>query len=806
MLKSYLKVAVRNLSRYKGFSFINIFGLAIGITGCLLIGLFVWDEKQYDKFIDGSEQIYRIYNKTTRETGVTFSSNTAPAYASQILQNPEVLKTARLMMWSGKMLFEVNGKRAYENKGLIADSTFLDIFPLKFTKGDIHTALNEPNSVVISAELAKQYFGRNSPVGKAIMLDKSPFMVTGVLGEIPEHFHLDFSYIIPLSALSLPPDRMQRWTWGQFFTYIKVRPDADIQALEKKFQAVVARNAHEQTRESGYTFLPYLQSLKDIHLHSANFEYDNAKRGNASYVKSLTIIAGFVLLIGCFNFINLATARSLRRAKEIGVRKVIGASRQQLMLQFTGETILISLIAIFVAEAATVFLLPSLNAFTGKHIPAVILTDTWFILLMISAAFAIGILSGIYPALVMSRFQPIKVLKGLRATGTGTGSASLLRQGLVIIQFSLSALLIICTIIVYRQMKFLHEKDLGFSKEQVIYFDVRGGVAEKTEVFKNALKKSPGVVSVTGGYGLPGDQLATDGIIVPGNNQQQEYTAVQLIVDYDYIKTMGAEIIAGRDFSHEFSTDSTDAFIINETGVKELGFGTPAAALGRTLHWQKWLPDSVNPVKKGKVIGVVRDFHVKSLHEKLSTTVLHIYPQVLVKMAVKVRTTDLGGTISFIRSVWNQFAPDYPLDYKFLDENFAAMYGTEDKLSVLLLIFTAMAILVGCLGLFGLAAFSAEQRIKEIGIRKVLGASVLNIVTMLSRNLLIPVFIACFIAFPVAWWVMSKWLEDFEYRIVIEAWIFVISAVIALVIALLTVSFQSIKAATINPVTNLRAD
>jgi putative ABC transport system permease protein len=809
MLKNYLKIAVRNLLRYKGFSLINILGLTIGITGCLLIGLFVWDELQYDKFFKDGNNIYRIYLKHTSNTGTTTSANTPPVFATYMKQNyPEIEQAARMFMWSGKMLMEVDDKRTYEDKGVIVDSTFFQIFPLKFAKGNSNSALLVPSSVVITERIANKYFGKTDPIGKTIKLDKENFMVKGVLEDLPEHFHLDFNYIIPLSAAGLPAERMQNWGWQQFFTYIKVKEGTDLQQLQRKFHVAAEKEGGTEVREDGVTHLPYFQALKDIHLYSSAFEFDNAKRGNATYVKGLTIIALFVLLIACFNFINLATARSFRRAKEIGVRKVIGADRKQLILQFTGETILVALISIVIAVIATLLILPSLNAFTGKAISFNLFTNPLLLLLLLGVAILIGILSGIYPALIMSGFQPIRVLKGLKPMGNSVNSTGILRQGLVIIQFALSALLIVCTVVVYRQMNYLNQKDLGFNKDQILFFNVQGSIPEKADVFKEELKRSRGVVSVTGGYGLPGDQLAGDGITVPTKEGDKEHSAVQIIVDHDYVKTMGLQIIAGRDFSRSMATDVREGFIINETAVQNLGFGTPEKAIGQRLNWDnEWVPvDTLDPVKRGKVIGVVKDFHVKSLHEKLSTTVLQIYPQVLEKIAVKVRVADLPNTIAHIKATWNKFSPDYPLDYKFLDENFAVMYSSEDKLSTLLLIFTIMAIFIGCMGLFGLAAFSAEQRIKEIGIRKVLGASVLNITAMLSKTFLKPVLIASLIAFPIAWWAMKNWLQDFEYRVEISWWVFVIAGLLALLIALITVSFQSIKAATTNPVKNLRTE
>ena len=807
MFKNYLKVALRNLYLYKGFSLINILGLAIGITGCLVIGLFVWDELQYDKFIKDGDTIYRIYLKTTSSTGTNTSANTPPMFTTYMQQNyPEVQQTTRMFMWSGKMLMEVGEKKGYEEKGLIADSTFFTMFPLRFSKGSSSAALDAPTSVVITEEIAQKYFGSADPIGKTIKLDKEDFAVKGVLAPVPAHFHLDFKYIIPLAAAGLPAERMQSWGWQQFFTYIKVKEGTNIQQLQNKFQKAVKEEGDRETEAGGFTTLPFFQPLKDIHLHSAKFEYDNAKRGNATYVKGLTIIAVFVLLIACFNFINLSTARSFRRAKEIGVRKVAGADRKQLIFQFMGETILVSLIAIVIAVIATLLILPALNDFTDKAISFNLFRNPLLALFILGVAVFIGALSGLYPAIMMSGFQPIKVLKGLKPTGS-TSFPAALRQGLVIVQFALSALLIVCTVVVYRQMAYLNQKDLGFNKDQLLYFNIVGGVEENADVFKDELKRSSGVVSVTGGYGLPGDQLAGDGITVPGPEGDKEHQAIQILVDHDYIKTIGLQVVAGRDFSRDMATDVREGFIINETAVRELGFGTPEKAIGQRLNWNEWVPvDTLDPVKRGKVIGVVKDFHVKSLHEKLSTTILHIYPPVLEKMAVKVRTADLPSTIDYIKRTWNKFSPEYPLDYKFLDENFAAMYSSETKLSTLLWIFTAMAIFIGCMGLFGLAAFSAEQRVKEIGIRKVLGASVVQIVALLSTTFLRPVLLASLIAFPVAWWAMHNWLQGFPYRVGISWWIFALAAAAALLIALLTVSFQSVKAATSNPVKNLRTE
>ena len=806
MLKNYLKTALRNLWRYKGFSLINIASLSIGITSCLLIGLFVWDELQYDKFIEDGDNIYRVYTKDTNVSGTTKTASVAPMIATYMQANyPEVESTLKLLMFNGKVLMELNGISSYENKGLIADSSFFTIFPLKLSKGDAKTSLKETNSVIISEKLAKKYFSNSDPIGQIIKIDKADFAVKGVLEEIPEHFHLDMEYILPMSAAGIEPQRMEAWGWNQFFTYVKVKPDTDIGLLQNKLQEAVKRIVHPQAAEEGSTYLPFFQNLRDIHLKSSEFIYDNAKRGNSVYVKGLTAIVLFVLIIACFNFINLATARSFRRAKEIGVRKVIGADRRQLIFQFTGETIMFAVLAMTIAVIAAYMLLPSLNAFTGKSIIFNPVSNPALGLFLLGVSILIGILAGIYPALFMSGFQPIRVLKGLQPVSSA-GTSVNLREALVIVQFTLSALLIISTVVVYKQMSFLQQKDLGFNKDQILYFDLQGDVATDPSALKAELQRSPGVVSATAGYGLPGDQLAGEQVKIPGPDGEKKQNVTLFIVDHDFIPAMGLQVLKGRNFSKDFSTDAEEAFIINETAVKEMGFKSADQAIGRQIHWNKWVPDSINPVKRGKVIGVVKDFHYKSLHEKVRPAVLHIYPQVAVKMALKVKQADLTQTLEYIKSTWNRFSPAYPFDHKFLDENFEAMYQSEQKLSTLLSIFTLMAILVGCLGLFGLAAFNAEQRTKEIGIRKVLGATAMNIVSMLSKKFLKPVLIASLIAFPVAWWLMRSWLADFPYRIDISAWVFLLTAAISLVIAFITVSFHAVKAAISNPVKSLRTE
>lgn len=805
MIENYLKTAFRNLLRYKGFAAINIASLTIGIIGCLVIGLFVWDEWQFDKDIPGGENVYRIYEVRKDMNTTTYYSSVPPAFATFLKQQyPEVEVTSRMLMIGDKYLVEVNENRNYEEKGWFVDASFFQIFPFQMIEGNPNTALDAPSTIVLSQQMAQRYFGKESALGRTIKINKEDFEVKGVFAPLPDHFHLDLSYLMSLPSAGLPKERMDKWTWHQFYTYVRFKPGANVSLVQDKFQAHVKKEVKYD--DTQVEFIPYFQALKDIHLQSANFSLDNAIRGNATYVRALSMIALFLLIIACFNFINLATARSFKRAKEIGIRKVVGAYRQQLIAQFIGETVLLSLFSMILATVAVLFIVPSLNHFTGKNIEFNPFTNPLLGLLLMVAGIIIGILAGIYPAMILSGFQPIKVLKSMKLAQSDFKGA-LLRKSLVVVQFALSVLLIVSTIIVYRQTQYFNNKDLGFDKEQVLTFPARGEVTSNIESFKDELRRLANVVSVTSGYGLPGDQFAGDGVLVPGDNGDQEYSVNLFIGDYDYIKTLGLRLIAGRDFSREMATDESEAFIINETAVQTFGFKTAEQAIGHPLNWKEWSPaDSLKPIKKGKVIGVVKDFHYKSLHDKVSASVIQLYPQVTFKVAVKLKTSDMRNSLAFIRSLWNKFSPGYPLDYKFLDESYGKMYKSEEKLGSLLWFFSIMAIVVGCMGLFALAALSAEEKTKEIGIRKVLGASVFQIMGLLSKSFLSLVLLACVIAVPVAWLAINKWLEDYAYRSPIEWWVFLLALLLTASVALLTISYQTIKAAVMNPVKALRTE
>ena len=804
MFRNYFRTAIRNLLRYKGFTVINLLSLTIGMVSCLVIGLFVFDELKFDKFIPDHARTFRVYNESIGEQGTRLIGTVPPMYATTMQQQfPEVDKTLRIMIGTGtsdKKLFEAGNISAYEEKGIAAENTFQEFFPLDYT-GDKKNALAQPNTIILRAETAKKFFGNENAVGKTISINKTPFKVTAVIDEMPATFHLDFNYVYSLASNQVPPERMQSWMWQQFMTYVKLKPGVNAEAFEKKFHQYIKPISDKVTASRGSTQVPHMQALSDIHLNSPAIVFDDhVKKGNITYVKSLSVIGIFVLFIACFNFVNLATARSSRRAKEIGVRKVIGADRKQLVVQFIGETVLLSVVALLIAICITLLLLNTVNNFTGKQILFNPFTDPVLAITLLSVAIVLGILAGLYPAFFLSRFKPIKILNSNKVE-TGNVRHAWVRKGLVVLQFTLSSLLIICTLIVYDQINFLHNKDLGFKKDQVILFQLRGDVENRIDALKSEILKSPNVVSATAGYGFPGDMLAGDEVFLP-KDQNKTYGATHLLADHDYPKTLGLQFIAGRDFSREMSTDPERAFIINESAVQSLGFGTPEKAIGQEINWRKWFGEG-DTIKRGQVIGVVKDMHVTSLHEKVRPTVIHIFP-VYFQMAVKVKSADLKQSIAHIERTYNTINPQFPFEYKFLDDNFDKMYKNEERLSTLLWVFAALAIFIGCLGLFGLAAFAAEQRTKEISIRKVLGASIPHIAYLLSKNFLVMVLIASLIAIPVAWWAMNSWLEEFPYKIDISWWYFAITLIVSLIIALITTSFQSVKAAFENPVKSLK--
>ncbi|WP_439882620.1 ABC transporter permease [Pontibacter sp. MBLB2868] len=808
MFRNYLKTAYRNLTRHKVFTIINITGLTFGLTACLLIGLFVHDELQYDKFLPEGDRVYRIYNTFSTKDAGEVMAVTPPMYGTTLQQSlPEVETVVRILMqqFDANNLVEAEGKKVYETGRFLADPDFFEVFQLPFLYGTPVNALTDPSSIVISDKFSRRVFGDMDPVGKEVTVNKVNYIVRGVFST-DNKFHLPVNFILPLAAAEIPADRMKGWGWQQFYTYVKLKPGADLNLVQDKFTDIVAKQIDSETGQP-YGYQPHFQPLKEIYLYSAAFKFEPSVKGNITYVKALSIIAVFILLIACFNFVNLATAKSTQRAKEVGVRKAVGASRSQLMLQFVTETVFLTFISVVFAAALTSLVLPSLNAFTGKQMVFNVFREPFLLLLLLLLTLLVGILSGFYPALVLSGFRPAKVLKSAVVIDSGFGRINLLRHGLIVAQFALSIFLIICSAIVFKQVSYLHNKDLGFNKDQIMFFQMRGdAMFNNYETFRSELLKAPGIKNVSIGYGFPGDATAGDGVIVPRDGEQVRHSVTQIMVDYNYVSTLGIDVIAGRPFSRSYKTDADHAFMINETAVKELGYGTPEKALGQPLKWQVWSDENPDSLKEGKIIGVVKDFHYKSLYDKMEPTVLQIFPDAYWKVAVKMDANDIAGSLSYVKGVWDKFSPDYPLEYVFLDDNFVKMYKAEDKLKTLMCVFTGIAIFVACLGLYGLAAFSAERRKKEIGIRKVMGAASSSIVFLLSKDFLKLVLVAALVAFPVAWYAMRTWLQNFAYRIEIPVWVFLIAGLLATLVAFLTISYQAFRAASANPVLNLRTE
>ena len=799
MLINYFKIAIRNLRKYPSHTAINLMGLTMGITGCLLIGLFVWDEWQYDNYHSEGDHIYRVYNTVSRLNGESPIALVPPTYGPTMTQDfPEIVSSLRVMNVYGKVLFEVGDRKILEPEGLYAPSSFFDFFEFKGLYGDLEHALDEPNSVVINETLSHKFFGNKNPIGETIKVDGGEKMITGVVKNLDSHFHLQKDYFISFEALKnhVSEDRMNSWVWQQFYTYLKLKPGIEPEGLEAKFPAFVSKYAYPQTEPKGFTYLPHLQKLRDIHLYSSDFQWDIAQRGNITYVWALTFIGIFLLVIACINFINLSTARATHRAKEVGIRKVTGALRSQIIIQFISEAVLLATLAAILAIGFSRSLLPYLNEFSGKAIPFIPKTSLTVLFGILASSIGIGIIAGSYPAFVISKFRPAQVLKG---SYLSVSKAQWLRKGLVVLQFSLAILLIISTFIIYQQVTYINQKDLGFNQEYILTFPMKGAVKQNPAQAKAEFLRQPGIISATAGYGFPGDIIAGDNIIVPA--EDKTYSANLFTIDHDYISAMGMEIVAGRDFSMDFPTDANEAFILNETAVRNLGLGTPEEVIGQRLDWDLWGEDGL---KKGRVIGVVKDFHFKSLHEKVNTAVLHIYPQGYWQMALRVQGQNLRETLDEVEKIWDGFNTGYPFDYQFIDKSFGAMYTSEEKLSTLIAIFALLTIIISCMGLLGLVSFSTERRTKEIGIRKVLGASTQNIVVLLTSDLLKLVAVGMLIGGPLAWYIMDNWLSSFPYRISISIWFFVLAGGLTILLALLTVSFQSIRAALQNPVHSLR--
>ena len=806
MLSTYFKIAIRCLGKNKAFSAINILGLSIGMAVCFIILLFVQDELSYDRFNVKANNMYRVIFKANINGGKINESNVMPPVASALKNDyPEVKEVTRLRTLGNPRVL-INGKRFTDASMVFVDANFFNVFTIPFLQGDPKTALQQPYSMVISKEMSQKYFGNENPIGRLIPFSKGnnspPFTVTGVFDKIPSnsHFHFDL-----FGSMTSDPDaKSDSWMTSNYFTYAVLQDGYDHKKLEAKLPGMVEKYMGPQIQQSmGVTLTQFrtkgnelgfaLQPVTAIHLYGDSVsEFEPG--GDIRYVYIFSAIALFMLLIACINFINLSTAGATKRAKEVGVRKVMGSRKQDLIKQFLLESVLVTAIALCISAILVQMALPVFNELANKKLtfnfqlrPVIYLTALGMI---------VSLLAGLYPAFFLSSFNPITTLKGKLTPQTNTYN---FRSGLIIFQFFIAICLITGTIVVYQQMKFIQNTKLGYDKEQLLVLDNTWALGKNERVFRNQLLNDAHIENVTiSGYKPAGPSFNNNALAYPEGKENQLMKTLEYNIDEQYIPTLGMQIVAGRNFSPAMQTDS-QAMIINETAAKAFGWGDNA--VGKRI-----IRDNTNRGHNVPytVIGVVKDFHFKSLHEAITPLLMVLNPET--GLIIKVKTKDIAGLLASMKQQWMAFNPEEPFSWSFMDELYNKTYKAEQTTSRILNIFAVLTIFVACLGLFGLATYTAEQRAKEIGIRKVLGASVTQVTSMLSKQFIKLVCIACIIAFPLSYWIMHQWLLDFAYRVHLSAWMFIAAGCIAILIALCTVSVQAVKAALANPVKSLRSE
>lgn len=812
MFKNYITVALRNLWRNKAFSAINIAGLAVGLATCLLILFFVLDELGYDRYNTKADRIYRV------DGDIVFGGNhlvlaLAPDPMGPTLKKdfPIVEQYVRFRDNPG-FLVKKGDDNVKEQKVVYADSTLFDVFTLPMVQGNPATALIEPKSLVITETTAKKYFPATEAVGKFMTINDSlQYKVTGVIKDIPKQSHFNFDFFVSMSTN--PESRQNSWIMNNFNTYIVLRPGADPKQLEGQLDATLDKylgpqllqmlgTTLETSKKSGNSDRAALMPLTAIHLHS-NKAGEMGTNGDMTYVYIFSATALFILLIACVNFMNLSTARSANRAKEVGVRKVLGSFRGNLITQFLTESILISLFSLLLALVLVSLLLGYFNHLSGKEMTLDLSSRPGLSLSLIGLAVGVGLLAGVYPAFYLSAFKPIKVLKGVLATGF---KSSRLRSSLVVFQFSISIFLIVSTVIIYNQLQYIRTKDVGFNREQVLILQNANALGKQEKAFRQEILGIKGVENATVSSFLPTVGSRFSSPLYPDMSLDPKKAVLleNWYVDESYISTLGMHIDKGRNFSDRFLTDSS-GIIINEAAAALLGFRDP---LQKKLYTLKILEggNTVDNIATFHVIGTVKNFNFNSLRQQVTPLAFFLNTEVSGYMAIRLRSRDIPDLIARMGAVWKSMAPSQPFNYSFMDDDFNKIYESEQRIGGIFVSFAILAIFIACLGLFGLVTFAAEQRSREFGIRKVLGASVNNLFTLLSGDFLKLVALSALIAFPFSWWAMHKWLEAFAYRVGIGWWVFAVSGILAVVIALGTISFQAIKSALTNPVKSLRAE
>lgn len=746
-----------------------------------------------------TKNIYRL-NEVQKFPGMVASQKVAlsmfPMGQTMKEEFPVILNYTHVR-WNNKYQATYRDKRSYLPQMFSVDTSFLRMFDFPLLKGDRATALKSPNSIVLTASTARKLFGDEDPVGKTIYhyaTDTVLFKVTGILADVPENSQLQFDALTSFNTF-IKPAWSNMWGGNWLNTYFELAPNTDIAAMEKKFPAYL--KAHLQGDGWKYYEL-FLLPLKDVHANAADIglDYVNYQKFDKNYTNIFSVIALIVLLIACINFMNLSTARSAERAKEVGIRKSIGALRSQLGMQFLSETVLLAVLSLILAMGLVALVLPSINVLSQRSLQTVLFQDKWIPVLVLLGTIVVGFLSGLYPAVYLSSFQPVKVLKGLPQIGKNKG---LLRNVLVVGQFASAIFLIIATVFVFRQLTFMRKKDPGFSRDQVLNVSMDRVTSQKFDLLKQELSASPLITGVTGAQDELGSHLDQSGVEFKGDGPMRNLSTTRLIVDPDYLRLYKIPILAGRDFSHEQQANGRE-YIVNETLARELAKDMPGKPLS-DLVGRHFGFDSA-----GVIVGIAKDFNFNSLHYKIETMFLFNFKGGYSMMSVKLGAGKTQEAINFVESVWKKNFPERSLEYQFLDDHFTEVYRADTQVSRMVSILAGLAIFISCLGLFGLASYSAERRIKEIGIRKVMGASINNIVLLLSRHFIRLVLIANLIAWPLAWWAVNRWLENYAYRVTMSWWVFLIAAVMALLIALVTVSLLAMKAALANPVKSLRSE
>ena len=808
MIRNYFTVAFRSLRKQKGYALINIAGLAFGFAASLLILLFIRDELSYDRFHEKTERIYQtgmrgVIGGQALET----ANSSTPMGPAMKADFPEVENFVRVKS-AGRTLFSRGDTRFYEEDVFWADSTFFSVFSYPLLRGHPREALSAPNTIVLTKAAARKYFGDTDPMGQTLRYENdSEYTITGIVETVPANSHLQFDILISMETIL--PELTPIWLSHHLHTYVLLQDESGAALLSNKlpglidayvaseFETIVG-TTYEDARAGGMEFGYYIQPLIGLHLRHVG-EDSIGIPGDIRYVYILGAIAVFILLLACINFMNLSTARSANRAREVGLRKVLGSDRRQLVLQFLGESMLMALFAFVVAGLLVVVFLPLFSALAGKSLSLTAGKALGIFSMLFGIALVSGLLAGLYPAFVLSSFQPAQVIKGTLSTGA---RGAWLRRGLVVVQFVVSIGLLIGTGAVFNQLRYMQNERLGFSGEQVVVVPIESDETQaRFETFREVLMQQSSVVSVAASDFVPGRVNNTTAFRPEEAPATEAYVLATARVSHEYIETLGIELLTGRDFDRSISTDSAEATIINEAAVRELGW-TPREALGKRIVEIAAGPN--NEDYSRAVVGVVKDFHFESLHQTIGPLALNIDPDQFGRASIRIRAENMPATLDFIQTQWELFEPDYPYNSVFLDADFRRFYAQEERLGDLFILFTLLAITIACMGLFGLASFIAQQRTREIGIRKVLGASMESIVFLLSREFTKLVVIASAIAVPLSFFLMQKWMQNFAYQAGLSLWLFAAAVGVALLIAWVTVGYQSVKAALVNPVDSLK--